>query len=174
MTFCTLWTPEHFAHFAHLLEYLGLIQKFFRNFSFPGHEPDRINGKLVHFFDISILSSSARPYQWKAYPGVIHTLCFGWVFQKPVCSTSGVTTSKNSKIDDWMSFPFTIINFWWMSLPAIRSSSRPETCQWGWTRTIRSAVWPVQIGSPTVLPSRLPCLSQKWILTESLSINQIV
>ena len=25
-----------------------LIQKIFQNFSFPGHEPDRITGKLIH------------------------------------------------------------------------------------------------------------------------------
>ena len=46
-----------------------LIQKFFRNFSFPGHRQDRITGKLIHFYEISILGLCHNRYELNCFTG---------------------------------------------------------------------------------------------------------
>ena len=41
--------------------YWRILENSSRNFSFPGHEPDRITGKLTHLFEVSILGRKKHP-----------------------------------------------------------------------------------------------------------------
>ena len=104
-----------------LLANLGkLIQKFFRNFSFPGCDTDRfLENPSSIFWNLNFRGMSWTDFR-KIHPSIfseyLFSFCtisghetdrflenssiFGWFFRKSVC----VTTQK-SKIDCWMSFP---------------------------------------------------------------------